>query len=455
MTLPPLRSSLLLVYLLAVLILGGASAAGYSANVLLQLGAAALIALSLWRGGAAVPLPTGLRPFLLALAGLALVQFVPLPPALWQVLPGRDAVAEGFRLAGQDLPWLSYSLDPWGSLQSLVWWLPALALLLALRAGMAPTTRQLVWLIVGFAQATALLAAVQFMAGSGYAYAITNFGNGVGLFANSNHFGSFQLVAIALAAGQWVHDRPARRRAAGRLPQELGLVALIAPLVIAVLLSQSAACMLLLLPLGAGIALLVKPELRISWPVVGLAGTALTAGMVWLLTTGIVANDLLNQSDASGISRAEFLANGSRMAADFAPFGSGIGTFRELYPWYEDAAKVGTTYVNHAHNDLLELLIETGLPGLTVLGLFLYWLAKRAWLLWNGPRRDNPVALAASLGTVLVLIHSLVDYPLRTAAMSSLVALCCVLIVRPAQPKGALASDPEAGSGRRETMLKI
>mgnify|MGYP003612018032 CR=1 FL=1 len=45
--------------------------------------------------------------------------------------------------------------------------------------------------------------------------------------------------------------------------------------------------------------------------------------------------------------------------------------------------------------------------------------------------------------------------PLRTAAMSSLVALCCVLIVRPAQPKGALASDPEAGSGRRETMLKI
>lgn len=454
MTLPPLRSGLLLTYLLAVLIFGGASAAGYSANLLLQLGAAVLIAWALWRANPIETQATGLRPFLLALGALALLQFMPLPPALWQILPGRDTVAEGFRLAGQDLPWLSYSLDPWGSLQSLVWWLPAIALLLALRTGPGPSTRQLVWLIVGFAQATALLAAVQFLAGSGYIYGITNIGNGVGLFANSNHFGSFQLAAIALAAGQWLHDRPAKRRFNSRLPQELGLVVLLAPMVIAVLLSQSAACMLLLLPLGAGIALLVRPEVRISWPLVGLAGFALAGGIIWLLTSGLVANDLLNQSESAGISRSEFLAKGSQIAVAFAPFGSGIGTFRELYPWYEDATTVGTTYVNHAHNDLLELVIEAGIAGLIVLGLFLRWLAVRAWQLWSGPRSDNPVALAATLAIVLVLIHSLVDYPLRTAAVSGLMALCCILAVRPAEARGSSARSAE-GTGRRETMMDI
>lgn len=454
MIIPPLRNVSLLVYLLAVLVLGGASAAGYSANLMLQLGAALLIAWSLWHDNPANTQSTGLRAFLLAFAGLAMLQFLPMPPVLWQMLPGRDTVAEGFRLAGLELPWLSYTLDPWGSLQSLVWWLPPLALLLALRAGGGPSTRQLVWLVLGFAYASALLGAVQFLAGAGYVYGITNFGNAVGLFANSNHFGSFHLLAIALAAGQWLHDRPIRRRQAARLPDELRLAVLIAPMVLAVAMSQSAACILLLLPLGGGIVLLVRPELKIRWPLVGLAGAMLAGGIIWLLASGLVANDLLNQSDNAGISRAEFLSKGSQLAAAFAPLGSGLGTFRELYPWYEDAAKVGTTYVNHAHNDLLELTIEAGLPGLIVLGVFLRWLAGRAWQLWNGPRNDNPVALAATLGITLVLIHSLVDYPLRTAAVSSMIALCCILATRPSEPRGS-AAQPVEGAGRRDKLMEI
>jgi len=47
-------------------------------------------------------------------------------------------------------------------------------------------------------------------------------------------------------------------------------------------------------------------------------------------------------------------------------------------------------------------------------------------------------------------------YPLRTAAISSLVALSCVVCRRSAEPSGALARTMDhVGAGKREEMLQI
>jgi putative inorganic carbon (hco3(-)) transporter len=450
----PLRQWAVLAFLLLVLILGGASAAGHTGNLILQFAGAGLIAYTVWSNDRAKDQSTGLGRFLMALAALFAIQFIPLPPALWQALPGREAIAKGYDLAGMPKPWLAYSLDPWGSLQSLVWWIPACAILLAMRARNSPPARLVIWLVAAVAYGSVILAAAQAFGGSGYIYTITNRGNGVGLFANSNHFSSFMLVTMALLAGQLLHDRPTGHHGKHRMTPDLILAAQLAPLAIGVFLSNSLAGMLLMLPVLAGIVLLARPDWRIRWPLVAIALAIFAVGLVWLLASGIAANDLLAKSGTTGISRGEFLANGSRMAQDFAPFGSGIGTFREIYPWYEDVAQVGTTYANHAHNDLLELVIETGLPGLAVLCLFQVWLVKRSWLLWNSNRADNLVALSASLAVFAVLLHSLVDYPLRTGAISSLIALCSVLMSRQSEARG-VASLPESGSGKREVLLEI
>ena len=318
----------------------------------------------------------------------------------------------------------------------------------------APPARLMIWLIAAIAYGSVILAAAQAFGGSGYFYTITNKGNGVGLFSNSNHFSSFMLVAMALLAGQSLYDRPSGHHGKHRHTEDYVLAAKLAPLAVGVFLSNSLAGMLLMVPVLGGIVLLARPGWRIRWPLVAVVLAGFAVGLVWLLASGIAANDLLAKSGTAGISRGEFLANGSQMLRDFAPAGSGIGTFREIYPWYEDVRQVGTTYANHAHNDLLELLIETGLPGLLVLGLFLIWLIRRSWQLWNSNRADNLVALSASLAIFAVLLHSLVDYPLRTGAISSLIALCCILMTRPAEARGVSAL-PDSGSGRRETMLEI
>lgn len=445
-----------LCYLVLVLGLGGASAAGFAANLVLQLVGAGLIAWTLWSDGWDEGLSTGLKPFLLGLAALAALQFVPLPPMIWQLLPGRDEVARGFELAGVAKPWLNFSLDPWGALQSLTWWIPALALLMAVRAHKSPETRHIVWVVLAVAYGSVGFAAVQAMSGSGYIYSITNQGNGVGLFSNSNHFGSFMLMAMALAAGQWLHERDVRRPLAPWLHPYLELTARLAPFAVGVFLSNSLACALLMIPIGAGIALMVFPSIKIRWPVVAVFAAAFGVGIVWLLTSGLVSNDMMSKSGTLGISRGEFLANGLAILQDFHLAGSGLGTFRELYPWYEAATNVSTTYANHAHNDLLELIIEAGLPGLIVLAMFLRWFVQQAWSLWNYARTQNPVALAATLAVISVLIHSLVDYPLRTGAISGLIAICCILICRPPALRGFAARAQSApGAGKRETMLQI
>lgn len=423
------RSRATLIYLTMVLILGGASAAGLAANFLLQLLGAGLIGWSLWGASPQARPHTGMRRFAVVLAVLAAVQFLPLPPVLWSHLPGRGPIAAGFEMMDAPLPWLNLSLSPWHSLASLTWWLPALALVIGLRAPDAPNARQLVAVIAWVAGVSVLLGALQRTGGIGYIYEITNFGEGPGFFANSNHQGSFLLCAVSLLGGQLAGEAATSRRFDWRAGENTARLGLLGVLLLGVLVSGSLACVALLIPVVMALALIFLPTVRVPMPLVLGAMALMIAGFAAFLVFGPVANDLTRTSTTVGISRQEFLLTGSRILRDFAPFGSGLGTFPELYPRYENVAQIGSTFVNHAHDDLLEILIETGIFGLAAVAMFLAWFLPRATALWRGDR-VRTLALAASVAIGVELIHSLVDYPLRTAAMSSVMAIACTLLVR-------------------------
>src|SRR5687768_11387340 len=98
-----LRQGIVPAFLVLCLLLGGASAAGFWENMGLQLAAVALIFWALI-GRSGIPVaPSGRQ--LIALVALmvliGLLQLLPLPPAVWTALPGRDAVVRGFELLGQ------------------------------------------------------------------------------------------------------------------------------------------------------------------------------------------------------------------------------------------------------------------------------------------------------------------------------------------------------------------
>jgi O-antigen ligase len=112
-----------------------------------------------------------------------------------------------------------------------------------------------------------------------------------------------------------------------------------------------------------------------------------------------------------------------RIVSDTFPFGTGLGSFQDIYAFYEDPALVRRFYVNNAHNDYLELLLETGLPGALLICGFLVWWAAGVHRVWRSSNADL-IAKAATIASAAVLAHSIVDYPLRTAAISSIFAFC-------------------------------
>jgi O-antigen ligase len=119
---------------------------------------------------------------------------------------------------------------------------------------------------------------------------------------------------------------------------------------------------------------------------------------------------------------------------DFMPWGTGLGSFRSVYQLYEKPEDVSNIYVIHAHNDYVELALETGVPGISVMIAFLVLWARAARRVWRYADA-GPYARAASIASAAILVHSLVDFPLRTAAIGAVFAMCLALLVeRRAQP---------------------
>ena len=86
-------------------------------------------------------------------------------------------------------------------------------------------------------------------------------------------------------------------------------------------------------------------------------------------------------------------------------------------------------------------MLETGVPGLILVALFLFWWGRRLVAIWRSPNVDH-FARAATIASAAILAHSLVDYPLRTSAISAVFAMCLALMVQPR--RGAIV-EPAQG----------
>jgi O-antigen ligase len=427
-------------YLFACLILGG-SAQGIWQNALLQLVGIAIIA---WAAAAGEePLPKAAQTLLLILiAGLAVVilQLVPMPASMWSHgLRGR--IAEGYVLLGHAVPSLPLSLAPYACLNTLLGIIPGLAVLCAiLRLGAFRAS----WLAAALLAGTVagiMLGALQVVApGEGspwYLYPQTNRGLAVGFFANANHMADLLVCALPFIAAL---ASAGRSRNIQRYSALLTVLVGAAILIIAgIALDGSLAGYALAVPaIAGGILIVAPPKRNLRLPVAILAGLGLIAAVGAMATTSIGSSRIGQDASGSVQSRQEILKTTGKAIGDTMPFGSGLGSFTSVYPLYESADRVTSEYVIHAHNDYAELVLELGAAGAVLIVLFLAWWALAARAGWK-PAVGGPYARAASIASAVILIHSLVDFPLRTAAISATFAMCLALLIdrRPSQRQDA------------------
>lgn len=107
--------------------------------------------------------------------------------------------------------------------------------------------------------------------------------------------------------------------------------------------------------------------------------------------------------------------------------GWGLGTFPTVYPSYRTFYT--NLFVNEAHNDYAQLLVETGLLGF---GLMIWFLVRLCRCVSPTSRRwefrwDGAVSLAALLGCTGLLLHSFVDFNLQIPANAALFYVLCGL----------------------------
>jgi len=445
------KQAILPAYLLLCLLLGG-SVQGIWTNALLQLLAAVILAWSLLTTEPQT-MPRAAKG-LLWIAGLLVLlftaQILPLPPSLWTTIPGRDFLAAGFEMLGITAPWLPLSLSPYDTCVTAMTLLPPLALLIGmLRLRAWSASGMLAAILVG-TMASILLGILQVTSGNGswYFYRVTNLGASVGAFANANHFATLLLVSLpvlaALATTRWRSAEDKQKRSlTGALALAAGAI-----LMLGLLINASSAVLLLGLPVAIGSALLAlrlpPRQLRRGLAVIGLLLVIAAAALTTL------GKDMPGWGTTASIdTRVEYWSKTLRAAEDEAFTGSGFGTFQQVYRLYEDPGSIDRFYANHAHNDYLEIALEGGVPAILLLLLLLVWWVRQGREAWMSPT-GSPEQKAAAVASAAILLHSSFDYPLRTTAISAVMAVCLAFL---AGARGARPVDKNENPAARHATL--
>ena len=105
-----------------------------------------------------------------------------------------------------------------------------------------------------------------------------------------------------------------------------------------------------------------------------------------------------------------------RMWRDHPGLGVGMGAFEIAYPHYQSFPS--DDWIDHAHNDYIEALAETGLVGALLILWALALFLREAFRDWEQSSRPQAswIRLAAAIGCFGILVHSLWDFNLHIPA---------------------------------------
>jgi len=410
--------------------LGGVTVDSSGADELLQLFALPIVLLAAWRL-TWVPINRTVAIALAFAAAILLVplwQLLPLPQALGLAGTSRAEVAADLAQAGATLPAVHASLWPRATEQALWSLMPALALFLGALTVTAPWRRRLLQLVLALALASAAFAFFQLSLPDDspmllYSSWGRNFG---GLFVNPNHQGTALILGAVIALALFIDARRRARDDEGGQRHWLYAVLAAACVVMVPLANGSAAALLVLVGLVA-VALMMgvlswrrdvgKPALLLRLAGVGLAGAVVVASaLAW------------KQADTGRQQIAQAtLEIGSR----FAPLGTGVGSFVPVFAQSQDPRQARSELINHAHHESTPWALEGGMPAVLGMGVAQGLFGWAGWQVLTGvdSRRLRALAAPAWTGLLILLLHSLVDFPLRTTALMATAGLLAGLLL--------------------------
>jgi O-antigen ligase len=152
---------------------------------------------------------------------------------------------------------------------------------------------------------------------------------------------------------------------------------------------------------------------------------------IWLggteLGNRVVSIRSESSTEISGGTRLAIVKDSWKMWMARPMLGWGLGNFPEAYPQYRSFYT--NLFVNQAHNDYVQLVVEMGAVGFAIALWFLvrmYYAAATKLGNWAS-NINGALTLVALLGCTGILVHSLVDFNLEIPANAALFYVLCML----------------------------
>jgi O-antigen ligase len=168
------------------------------------------------------------------------------------------------------------------------------------------------------------------------------------------------------------------------------------------------------------------PGGRMRAAAMGLALVAVAGLFFWLVPTFILTKlgTINNYVQETRVGRLSLWKESLGIIRDHPLVGTGMGSFVTVYPPYQTEAQDLIT--EHAHNDYVEALTETGLLGgvLVLAALALYFQIAFRNLAVRLKREPGWVQFGATISCCGLLIHSFVDFNLHIPANAVWFAFC-------------------------------
>jgi O-antigen ligase len=314
---------------------------------------------------------------------------------------------------------------------------------------------ELLWFLIFLGFSVSLLGIIQHFTSPTEIYWFRKLpvgGDPFGPYVNRNHFAGFVELVAPIALGLIVF-RGLRR--------DLFLMAALLAIVPigALMLSGSRGGIVgFIFEIGV-LTLLARSRRGKEGPRIGaisIVGLAAVAMIVWLgAGRALERFSTLHAGDVTLSRRYTMFRGAAHVFRDHMLAGTGIGTLVSVYPKYE--TYYDGRLIDHAHNDYIETLAETGLLGGLCGVLFLWILFRQAQKIFREEQGHFSRGLHASAITALsgMLLHSVVDFNLHIPSNVLLFLLQAYLATSPPLPSEAAVAVKRHRSSRASVPSEV
>lgn len=411
-----------------VVITGGSSQQSNLGSMFAQLLAIPVLAYALlkaWRSGRFAKLRWSIAVLALIVL-IPVLQLLPLPEWIWRLPSARTSLLGDLAASGVTNVHYRWSLVPAATERDLLSLLPPVALFFAAINFDRDAVRTILRIVVGLALFSLVLGIAQLAAGQ---QSILNpfpqwepeMG---GIFANPNHQATLFAIALLLSVALMLEARTRAQRGDVARFSGWAHALLIALFAIALPTTGSrAAPIIAIVPTALFViasGAIPYHRLRHHRPT-QLAGLLLAG----LLAVGVGSAVAWSRPSKVAELRPIFARQTAMIGMRHAPLGGGIGGFIPLFQQGVDTSVLRDTYINNAHNEYVQLWLEGGVLAIVGMLAFFCVLAFHAVRLLRLPSRSGArlIGLAGTMALLVFVLHSWVDYPLRTPALLALFML--------------------------------